>query len=73
MTYALTTSPSHGTIVFNVDGTFTYTPTGNYHGPDSFTYTVTDANGATATATVSLTVTPVNDAPVAADVHDNDG
>ncbi len=70
LTYALTTSPSHGTIVFNADGTFTYTPTGNYNGPDSFTYTVTDANGATATATVSLTVTPVNDAPVAADVSE---
>src|SRR5690606_6384740 len=43
-----------------------YTPNPDYHGPDSFTYTVEDGNGGFATATVSITVTPVNDPPVAA-------
>lgn len=32
------TQPAHGTVVVNPDGSFTYTPTGNYSGPDSFTY-----------------------------------
>ena len=36
------TQPTHGEVVLNDDGTFTYTPDQNYHGADSFTYTVTD-------------------------------
>jgi hypothetical protein len=43
----------------------TYTPNANYFGPDSFTYTISDGNGGTDTATVSVTVTSVNDPPVA--------
>jgi len=41
-----------------------YTPNTNFNGPDAFTYTVSDGNGGTATAIVTITVTPVNDAPV---------
>jgi VCBS repeat-containing protein len=59
------TQPAHGTVVINANSTVTYTPAGNYHGPDSFTYTASDGNGGTDTAIVSLTVRPVNDAPVA--------
>ncbi|WP_168201392.1 Ig-like domain-containing protein [Qingshengfaniella alkalisoli] len=55
--------PAHGDLVFNADGTFTYTPDADYHGNDSFTYQVDDGNGGIATATVNLTITPVNDAP----------
>ena len=63
-------SPSHGTAVLEA-GQIRYTPNADYNGPDSFTYTITD-DGTTAgladprsdTATVSVTVTPVNDAPV---------
>ena len=47
------------------NGVVTFTPTPDYHGPASFTYTISDSAGGTATATVSLTVTPVNDAPIA--------
>ena len=64
----------HGTAVLNANGTVVYTPAANYNGPDSFTYTITDngtANGQPdpkcATATVFVTVTPVNDAPIAHD------
>ncbi len=59
------TAPAHGTLTVNPDGSFSYLPVLNYNGPDSFTYTVIDASGATATATVNLTVTPVNDRPTA--------
>src|SRR5439155_12916016 len=48
-------------------GTITYTPAPNYNGPDSFTYTIGDGHGGSATASVSVTVAAVNDAPVAAD------
>ena len=53
----------NGTIVDNGDGTVTYTPKNNFNGSDHFTYTVRDANGDLSTATVTVTVTPVNDAP----------
>jgi Big-like domain-containing protein len=44
-----------------------YDPAPDYHGPDSFTYTVTDGGGATSTGTVRLTMAPVNDKPSAVD------
>ena len=59
------TAPQHGTLVLNANGTYIYTPAGDYNGSDSFTYRVIDADGAAVNATVSITVTPVNDAPVA--------
>ncbi|WP_235848039.1 Ig-like domain-containing protein [Mycolicibacterium holsaticum] len=59
--------PLHGIVSLNEDGSFTYTPISDFHGVDSFIYTVIDSNGGTATATVYVTVNPVNDAPVAVD------
>ncbi|MCL2333022.1 MAG: Ig-like domain-containing protein [Actinomycetia bacterium] len=58
------TQPTHGTVVVNPDGTYTYTPVAGYTGPDSFGYTITDRNGNTALATVTLRVDPL---PVAGD------
>ncbi len=58
--------PLHGGTAINPDGTVAYTPSSNYNGADTFTYTISDGHGGTATGTVSVTVTPVNDAPVAA-------
>ncbi|MEJ5992769.1 Ig-like domain-containing protein, partial [Ramlibacter sp. PS3R-8] len=51
------TQPANGSIVDNGDGTFTYQPAAGFIGPDSFTYTVSDGNGGTSTATVALNVT----------------
>jgi VCBS repeat-containing protein len=60
--------PAHGTVTVNAStGAYTYTPAANYHGPDSFTFKVNDGTVDSGTATVSITVTPVNDAPVASD------
>ena len=59
------TDPPHGTATMHADGSFTYTPDADYHGADSFDYTVYDGNGEIDTGTVSITVTPVNDPPVA--------
>ena len=49
------------------DGNVVYIPDENFNGVDSFTYTVSDGNGGTAMATVSINVAPVNDDPVAMD------
>jgi MYXO-CTERM domain-containing protein len=57
-------SPSNGSATTN-GSDITYTPDADYNGSDSFTYTVADGNGGTDTASVSVTVDPVNDAPEA--------
>ena len=59
-------SANGGAVVNNGDGTFTYTPALNFTGIDTFTYTVSDG-ALSDVATVTITVTPVNDAPVAGD------
>ena len=56
---------TNGSVVYNGDGTFTYTHNGSETTADSFTYTIDDGSGGTATATVNITVNAVNDAPVA--------
>ncbi|MCW0232957.1 MAG: FG-GAP-like repeat-containing protein, partial [Ferrovibrio sp.] len=45
-----------GTVDFDLDGNIVFTPTANYNGPASFTYTISDGNGGADTATVNLTV-----------------
>ena len=58
------TVPGHGSATV-VAGGVRYTPSLDYHGPDRFQYTIRDAGGLTATASVALVVLPVNDAPEA--------
>ncbi|MET0258060.1 MAG: Ig-like domain-containing protein, partial [Methylobacterium sp.] len=57
--------PSHGRLDLRPDGTFTYTPDADFHGIDAFTYALIDSDGGRTTATVRLTVDPVNDVPTA--------
>lgn len=56
--------PANGVIVVNADNTITYTPNQDFVGTDQFTYFATDGNSNSLEATVNITVTPVNDAPV---------
>ena len=60
------TDPPHGTASVNGNGTVHYVPDANYAGADGFDYTIADGQGGTDTGHVSVTVTAVNDAPVAA-------
>ena len=66
LTYLVLTAPSHGTLS-GTGANLTYSPDLNYHGTDSFTYRVNDGQLDSNAATVSLTVTAVNDAPIAQD------
>ncbi len=74
-----TFSALHGSVVLNNDHSLRYTPNPDYNGPDTLTYTISDGNGGTDTATVDITVDPVNDAPtttpgtVAVQEDDNGG
>ncbi|MEW8054121.1 MAG: Ig-like domain-containing protein, partial [Candidatus Thiodiazotropha sp.] len=66
VTVSLVTDVTNGTLTLNGDGTFSYTHDGSENFTDSFTYRVTDNDGETADATVTINVTPVSDAtPVA--------
>ncbi|MEM9038630.1 MAG: Ig-like domain-containing protein, partial [Actinomycetota bacterium] len=65
LTISSVTQPTNGSVIINADNTLNYTPDADFNGTDSFTYQVDDGNGGRASATVSLTVNPVNDAPVA--------
>ena len=64
LTYAVASQPAHGTLSGTAPN-LTYTPAANYNGTDSFTFTVNDGSVTSSAATVSITVTPVNDATLA--------
>ena len=64
ITAVLVTGPTHSAAFqLNADGSFTYTPAANYFGADAFTYHAFDGTLPSATATVAITVNPVNDPP----------
>lgn len=56
---------SVGTVTILSDGRLSYTPPANYYGTAVITYTIRDANGATSQSTVTITINPVDDPPVA--------
>jgi hypothetical protein len=70
LTAELVSGPSHGSLTFGTDGSFSYTPAANYFGPDAFTYRAVSGASTTNVATVSITVVSVNDAPAAFDIVD---
>ena len=67
LTATVATGPDHGTLVLDLDGSFTYTPDPDFNGQDSFTYAAFDGQEASQPVTVELIVTSVNDAPFADD------
>ena len=64
LTITSVSTPGSGTATIS-GSTIVYTPDPNYNGPDSFTFTANDGNQDSAIATISITVNPVNDPPVA--------
>ena len=65
----LVSNPAHGTLALSANGSFRYTPNVNWNGTDRFTYRANDGTADSNVATVTITVIPVNDPPVA--VNDN--
>jgi len=67
LTYAIVTGPSQGSITAfdSSTGAFTYTPNANANGSDSFSFRVFDGYAESDPVTVTITITPVNDVPVA--------
>ncbi len=66
LTVVAVTAPAHGEAFLQEDGSIAYIPFPDYSGADSFDYTITDGNGHFDSATVAVTVLPVNDPPVVA-------
>ena len=66
LTAVLVSGPSHGSLTLNANGSFSYAPAADYHGSDSFTYRAGDGTVTSNPATVTISVTAVNDAPTAA-------
>jgi VCBS repeat-containing protein len=67
LTAALVVGPTDGMLTLNSDGSFAYTPDDDFNGTDSFTYVANDGEFDSNEATVTITVNPINDAPVAVD------
>jgi hypothetical protein len=62
------TMPEHGAVAVNDDGTLTYTPASGFNGSDSFTYTIADGRGGTATGEIRVEVSRPNRLPTAGTV-----
>jgi VCBS repeat-containing protein len=63
LTAALFSSPAHGTVTLNANGSFSYAPSADFNGSDSFTYRASDGLAFSGVATVNITIRPVNDVP----------
>ncbi|WP_276469579.1 Ig-like domain-containing protein [Photobacterium damselae] len=68
LTFKPGTNPENGSVTVSPDGSWEYVPNTDFNGEDSFTVVVDDGNGGTDTITVTVNVTPTNDAPVGEDV-----
>lgn len=69
LTTQLVTPPAHGTLTFNADGSFVYTPDPTYFGTDTFSYNAFDGLLASNPAVVTLTIRRGNRAPVCTQVY----
>jgi len=64
LTASLVTGPNYGSLIFNIDGSFTYTPNSGFSGVDTFSYLANDAIADSDPTIVTLNVTGINDPPV---------
>ncbi len=67
LTYSVVTNPAHGQVTLNSNGVYVYTPALNFYGTDTFQFRAFDGRAFSNTATVSISVLSINDAPVAVD------
>lgn len=67
LAYELVSGPANGTLTFNPDGSYVYSPDPNSNGTDSFSFRANDGTVNSAPATVSININAVNDVPVAND------
>ncbi|MCH8921734.1 MAG: tandem-95 repeat protein, partial [Planctomycetes bacterium] len=67
LTARLIAQPDHGVVLLAADGSFTYQPDADFFGTDTFTYEIEDPDDAKSTATATITVNPLEDAPIALD------
>ena len=69
LTFSIVDAPDHGTLgEISANGFVTYTPGANYNGEDALTFRATNREGQSAQATVTITITPVNDTPTLSSV-----
>ncbi len=71
MHFNMLVGPSNGTVIFNTNGTFLYTPAANYIGPDVIFYQACDPCNVCRNAQIQINVVGENDAPVAEDSNGN--
>ncbi len=64
-TAVLVSAPVHGAVTLNPNGSFVYVPDANFNGTDSFVYRANDGQDNSNPGTVTIAISPVNDAPIA--------
>lgn len=69
LSVSLITGAAHGSLTLNSDGSFRYQPDNDYGGQDSFIYQASDGSLTSSPATVTITVTPLNDSPVLSNIE----
>jgi len=71
LSFTIVDAPDHGTLSeMGANGSITYTPGADYNGEDAFIFRATNREGQSAEATVTITITPVNDKPTISSVAD---
>jgi PKD repeat protein len=65
LTFSIASNPTNGTVTNLANGSVTYTPSANFNGTDNFEFTADDGFGGITSSSIAITVTAVNDAPVA--------
>ena len=68
LTYSIVTGPANGTVAFITSSVITYSPIANWNGTEIFTYKANDGTSSSSVANITITVAPINDAPVTSNI-----